>query len=108
MEGHGLVQPVGRPAVAAGELRDDIGEPSRPFAEFSDVNILCRESEVAGQHQRAAAVDREIEPRAVRDGADLVEGGEQGEAVEDFTHHAERLRNAIAFLTFRLPVDIFE
>jgi hypothetical protein len=88
---YGIVEPMLGPAIPLGDASDNNGQPIRPRAtNLGNVDILCREAEVACEHECRAAEYGDVEPRMRRNRsrANLVEGRKQLIAIE--SGHASR------------------
>src|SRR4051812_49425033 len=82
---HTIVQPFLGPAIPKGDLADDILEPARPLlTELRNIYILRAVAKIARQHQRGAAIDRNVEPRIGGDcsAPDFIERFEELLAIE--------------------------
>src|SRR5689334_10500779 len=95
MKTHSIIQPVRRPSVFLRQTFDNIGQPSRPNLPYlCDIDVFRRKPEIARQHKRRTAIDRDLQLRAgVHGGAtNPVEGVEQGIAIEGNRHRASLMK----------------
>src|SRR5439155_9404315 len=89
MKRHAIIEPVFLPTILGRDFAYDGCQPVRQrMLQPRDVDILSCEPEIARQHQGRPAIDRNLQLRSRLDrrASDLVEGVEQGLAVEGCGH----------------------
>src|SRR5665213_1491752 len=92
-----VVEPVILPLIFFGNTTHHRRQPFRQrVVKFGYIDILGGKPEIAGEHQRGAAVNRDLQPGSGlhRRAADLVECVEQRVAAEGCTHRAPPHENS--------------
>ena len=95
MEHDPVVEPVIPPVILRRDFVHDGRQPTRQrVLEFGDVDIFSSKPEVARQHERRTAIDRDLQlcSRLHGSAPDPVEGVEQRVAVEGCAHRGRLMK----------------